>query len=219
MWYMVISITLLIIIGLVVNIIEVRNIISNYNFTKEYYGKLTILFSNILNTKKFNNKDYVWLMSNSDKMQMILGETGIVTYKQFNMLYKNIPILLNVLNEIPSSINDSYLIDNQSFSWCQNAFLRKIGILNEYIDNAPKRLLNPLTNLTDGIKWILGIPINILYSIGLISYDSKNKIKNNIMFKLFSGIISLLTLLSTIMSVTLGWNEFLEIIKGLLNIK
>ena len=63
---MVISITLLIIIGLVVNIIEVRNIISNYNFTKEYYGKLTILFSNILNTKKFNNKDYVWLMSNSD---------------------------------------------------------------------------------------------------------------------------------------------------------
>lgn len=219
MWYMVISITLLIIIGLVVNIIEVRNIISNYNFTKEYYGKLTILFSNILNTKKFNNKDYVWLMSNSDKMQMILGETGIVTYKQFNMLYKNIPILLNVLNEIPSSINDSYLIYNQSFSWCQNAFLRKIGILNEYIDNAPKRLLNPLTNLTDGIKWILGIPINILYSIGLISYDSKNKIKNNIMFKLFSGIISLLTLLSTIMSVTLGWNEFLEIIKGLLNIK
>ena len=71
---------------------------------------------------------------------------GIISYKEFNMFYKNIPILLNVMNEIVSYINDSYISDNdiKMINWCQNAFLRKIGILDEYIKNTPKKVIKSI---------------------------------------------------------------------------
>ncbi len=65
---------------------------------------------------------------------------------------------------------------------------------------------------------ILGIPLDILHSIGLISSNNLTKIKRNIIFKILGGIISLLTFVSTIMSIILGWNEFVELMKNILNI-
>lgn len=78
--------------------------------------------------------------------------------------------------------------------------------------------MNPFHDLTCGIKVILGIPLDILHSIGLISSNNLTKIKRNIIFKILGGIISLLTFVSTIMSIILGWNEFVELIKNILNI-
>ena len=88
----------------------------------------------------------------------------------------------------------------------------------EYIKKEIKRTFNPLYDLTSGIKVILGIPLDILYSIGLISSKNLTKIKDNVLFKILGGIISLLTFLSTIMSIVLGWNDFVNLIKGILHI-
>ena len=218
MWYMILLIVGLIIVGLIVKIIDIRKRVEEYNFSTDYYNKLVKLFNNILSKRDFSNNDYAWLMSNSDKMQYILGGAGIISYKEYNMLYNNVPILINVMNEIASLANDSCIIDNdiKMLQWCENAFLRKIGILDEYTKNEPKKLLNPFYNLANGIRWILGIPVNILYSIGLISYNGKNKIEQNILFRLLGSILSLLTILSTIMTIIIGWDEFIEIIKQFL---
>lgn len=159
-------------------------------------------------------------MSNSDKMQNILGEVGIISYMERNRMHNNIPILLNVMNEMISYVNDSYVSENdiKMINWCENAFLRKMGILDEYIKNEPKKSLNPFYDLAKGIKCILGIPIDILYSMGLISYVRKSKIQQNIIFRLLSGLLSLVTIFSTIMSIFVSWDEFVEIIKNLINI-
>ena len=219
MWYMICFVICLILIGLIVNIIDIRKKVSDYNFTNEYYEKFTKLISEVLKTKKFKSDEYTWLVSNVDKMQYILGETGIVSYKEFNMFYKNVPILLNVINEITSYAKDSYVSNNDitMVNWCQTAFLRKIGILNDYIESHPKKLINPFFNLSTGINYILSIPLNILYDIGLISYSGKNKIKQNILFKIISGIISLLTILSVIMTIVVGWNDFVNIVKNIVS--
>lgn len=218
MWYMITFVICLIVIGLVVNIIDIRKKVNDLNFANEYYDKFGKLISDIFKRNKFKDKDYNWLMANSDKMQYILGETGIISYKEYNMFYKNIPILLNVMNEIMSYMNDNRISENdiKMVNWCQNAFLRKMGILEEYIKNAPKKLLNPFFDISSGIKYILSIPLNILYSIGFISYSSKNKVEQNILFKIISGIISLLTILSVIMTIVVGWEDFLNIIKNIL---
>lgn len=219
MWYMISFVICLVIIGLIVNILNIRKRIDEYDFANEYYEKFSHLISDVFERKTFKNKEYNWLMSNSDKMQYILGDAGIISYKEYNMLYKNIPILLNVMNEIMSYVNDTNIVENdiKMINWCQNAFLRKIGILDEYIKNVPKKLLNPFFDLASGIKYILSIPLNILYSIGLISYNGKNKIEQNILFKLISGIISLLTILSMIMTIVVGWEDFINIIKNILD--
>ena len=217
MWYMILFIIGLIIIGLIVNIIDIKKRIEEYNFANEYYEKFSKFLSKALEKKDFNNKDYVWLVSNSDKMQFILGEAGIISYKEYNMIYKNIPILINVMNDIISLFNGSYVSDSdiQMINWCQTAFLRKIGILDEYTKNAPKRLFNPFYDLSNGIKFVLKIPINILYSIGFISYKGKNKIEQNILFRILSAILSLLTIFSAILSIVVGWDEFLNIINNI----
>ena len=217
MWYMILFIIGLIIIGLIVNIIDIKKRIEEYNFANEYYEKFSKFLSKALEKKDFNNKDYVWLVSNSDKMQFILGEAGIISYKEYNMIYKNIPILINVMNDIISLFNGSYVSDSdiQMINWCQTAFLRKIGILDEYTKNAPKRLFNPFYDLSSGIKFVLKIPINILYSIGFISYKGKNKIEQNILFRILSAILSLLTIFSAILSIVIGWDEFLNIINNI----
>lgn len=209
----------LVIIGIIVNIFDIRKRIDEYNFANDYYEKFGHLVSDVFERKTFENKEYNWLMANSDKMQYILGDAGIISYKQYNMLYKNIPILLNVMNEIADYINDIHINENdiKMINWCQNAFLRKIGVLDEYTKNAPKKLLNPFFDLSSGIKYVLSIPINILYSIGLISYSGKNKIEQNILFKIISGIISLLTILSMVMTIVIGWEDFINIIKSILD--
>lgn len=220
MWYMISLIIIIIIIGFIIIVIDVRKSVNEYNFTNEYYGKFTNLVSDVLKKKTFKNKEYAWLMSNSDKMQNILGEVGIISYMERNRMHNNIPILLNVMNEMISYVNDSYVSENdiKMINWCENAFLRKMGILDEYIKNEPKKSLNPFYDLAKGIKCILGIPIDILYSMGLISYVRKSKIQQNIIFRLLSGLLSLVTIFSTIMSIFVSWDEFVEIIKNLINI-
>ena len=220
MWYLIGICIILIIIGLIVNIVNIRKRVNEYNFANEYYEKFQRLVSDVFEKKNIKNKEYAWLMSNCDKMQYILGEAGIISFTQFNKYYKNIPILLNIMNEITSYINDPFVGDDEikMVNWCQNAFLRKTGILNEYIQNEPKKLVNPFYNLSSGIRFILLIPIGILNSIGLISNDGKSKIGNNIIIRMLSGIISLLTILSVIITIVVGWNDFLRIVKNILNI-
>ena len=211
---------ILIIIGLIVNIVNIRKKVNEYNFANEYYEKFQRLVSDVFEKKNIKNKEYSWLMSNCDKMQYILGEAGIISYTQFNKYYKNIPILLNIMNEITSYINDPFVgyDEIKMVNWCQNAFLRKTGILNEYIQNERQKLINQFYNLSSGIRFILLIPIGILNSIGLISNDGKSKIGNNIIIRMLSGIISLLTILSVIITIVVGWNDFLKIVKNILNI-
>lgn len=219
MWYMILLVFCLIIVGIIVKIFDIRKIVDDYNFTNEYYKKFNNLFSEVFKNKSYKIEEFNWLMANSDKMQYILGDIGIISYTEYNMYYKNIPILLNTMNKIFDYVNDSYISQNEfkMVSWCQNIFMRKIGILNEYIENTPKKLLNPFFDLSIGIKYILSIPINILYSIGIISYSGKNKIEQNILFKITSGIISLLTILSTIMAIVVGWEDFIGIVQNILS--
>ena len=109
--------------------------------------------------------------------------------------------------------------EGDQITWCHNFFLRKMGIIDEYRKNEIRRLFNPIYDLTSSIKAILGIPIDILFSVGLISSKSLSKVKDSVLFKLCSGIISILTFLSVIITIVIGWNQFIEIVKNLINIK
>lgn len=219
MLYFILIVVALVIIGFVANVINIRTCSNNYNFLVEYRDKFSKFISDLLNKNKYSNKDYEWLMSNSDKVQIVLGDAGIISYKDISGYYPNYQIVINFMNEVMPLFSKGLIeTESEKITWCHNAFLRKIGIYDEYIKKEIKKTFNPLYDLTNGIKVILGIPLDILYSIGLISSKSMAKIKDNILFKLLGGIISLLTFLSTIMSIVLGWNDFIDLIKEILNI-
>ena len=219
MLYFILMIVGLVITGFIANVINIRTCSNNYNFLVEYRVKFSKFISDLLNKNKYSNKDYEWLMSNSDKVQIILGDAGIISYKDISGYYPNYQIVINFMNEVMSLFSKGLIgTESEKITWCHNAFLRKMGIYDEYIKKEIKRTFNPLYDLTSGIKVILGIPLDILYSIGLISSKNLTKIKDNVLFKILGGIISLLTFLSTIMSIVLGWNDFVNLIKGILHI-
>lgn len=219
MLYFILMVVGLVITGFIANVINIRTCSNNYNFLVEYRDKFSKFISDLLNKNKYSNKDYEWLMSNSDKVQIILGDAGIISYKDISGYYPNYQIVINFINEVMSLFSKGLIgTESEKITWCHNAFLRKMGIYDEYIKKEIKRTFNPLYDLTSGIKVILGIPLDILYSIGLISSKNLTKIKDNVLFKILGGIISLLTFLSTIMSIVLGWNDFVNLIKGILHI-
>ncbi len=219
MLYFILMVVGLVITGFIANVINIRTCSNNYNFLVEYRDKFSKFISDLLNKNKYSNKDYEWLMSNSDKVQIILGDAGIISYKDISGYYPNYQIVINFMNEVMSLFSKGLIgTESEKITWCHNAFLRKMGIYDEYIKKEIKRTFNPLYDLTSGIKVILGIPLDILYSIGLISSKNLTKIKDNVLFKILGGIISLLTFLSTIMSIVLGWNDFVNLIKGILHI-
>ena len=45
--------------------------------------------------------------------------------------------------------------------------------------------------------------------------SNKNKIEQNILFRTLSAILSLLTIFSAILSIVVGWDEFLNIINNI----
>ena len=141
-------------------------------------------------------------------------------YRDSRGHYPNYEVVINFMNEV-LSLKAKGLIEYEGdqITWCHNCFLRKMGIIDEYRKNEIRRLFNPIYDLTSGIKAILGIPIDILFSVGLISSKSLSKVKDSVLFKLCSGIISILTFLSVIITIVIGWNQFIEIVKNLINIK
>ena len=219
MLYFIITIILLIIIGMISNIINIRKWSDNYNFIYEYREKFSKFISDLMDKDKYNKKDYEWLISNSDKIQMILGNTGVMLYRDSRGHYPNYEIVINFMNEV-LSLKSSGLInyEGDQITWCHNSFLRKMGIIDEYRKREIKKVFNPIYDLSIGIKVILGIPLDILHSVGLISSTSLEKIKDNIIFKILSGLFSLMTFASTIMTIALGWNDFLDLIKKILHI-
>ena len=97
----------------------------------------------------------------------------------------------------------------------QNGFLRYFNNLEIILNTYKKHFLNPFTNLKEGIHFILSLPIKLLYWVGLINQNNKNKIENSNFISILSGIGTLLTLIYTIMSIFIDWNTFVSTIKNL----
>lgn len=217
-WF-IIGIISLIIIGFISNVISVRRCSDNYNFIVEYRDNFSNFIADLLENKKVNSKDYEWLVSNSDEVQILLGDAGKISYKDRSGYYSNIPIVLNFMNEVLNLFYRGLLgFESEQITYCHNAFLRKIRGLKKYMNSEIKKSFNPFHDLASGIRVILGIPLDILYSIGLVSSTNKGKIKESRFLKMLSGIFSLITIISTIMSFVLDWNDFINLIKGFLHI-
>ena len=74
--------------------------------------------------------------------------------------------------------------------------------------------MNPITCMREGIRWIVGLPVEILQWAGLYSAGRSRKIKASVIFKAISNFIVFIGLISSIVTIILGWDEFLEIINN-----
>ena len=188
-------------------------------FVNEYRNKF-VEFSNTYfqsydrysRSGKFDNESYIWLTKNVNKIQNYVGSFGLITYKPAfqNYIVNNYPVLLNTIPKFRDG-----QIENFDVHSVDDCLLRYIGHLEEYNFNTGKNLRNPIIWFREGVKEILSLPIFIFSWFGLISNSTVNSIKNSFIYKIITGLIALVTLLSGLVTIVIGYDQTIDFLKKL----
>lgn len=210
----------IIILGFIVKMIELRDLNKRINFTSDYHNKFVTLVNEITSKKSFNQNLYYELTSDVIAMQAELGADGVYSHvtdnlngysaKNYQMLINFLPELRNVLNDYSNSI--MMIRYDHSAKACDDMFIRHLGTLNRLEENYRKNIFNPFSCFSSAMRFIVSLPILILHWFGFISTEKTRKVKHNWFIRFLGFIITLIGFISAIITICIGWNDFMKII-------
>lgn len=221
-------ITLLIILGIltvfIIGFVQVYNrhsrVVKKIDFAGEYRNKF-IEFSNKYfetydrwsRAGDFDGQLYVWLTMNVSKIQGNLGTFGIMDYIAPFQTYRvsNYQIVINTIPKFRDGTVKDFDVNS-----VDDCLLRYIGYLEEYSQDTQKNLRNPIVWFREGFREILSVPIFILSWFGIISNRTVNSIKDSLIYKVISGLIALVTLVSGVVTIIVGYDQTIEFINRLI---
>ena len=210
-----------IIVGIVKQIISFINLKKKLNFTEDYREKLITLVNTLASTRKLDNAIYYNLTESVIKMQQELGEDGILAQfedKLTGVRATNYQYLINFLPSLRKiDFGNSIILDryNDSVFCCDDMFVRHIGTIKNNISDVKKTFFNPFLCFSFGVKFIITLPISIMKWFGFISEKNYTKILQSVIIKIFNMIMTILSFISSIISVTIGWNDFIQMVSSL----
>jgi hypothetical protein len=193
--------------------------VGRLDFGKEYRKR----FIDYANSQGTDRQAYQWLTLKAERMQGDMGNTGI--YAGFRppfeqVIYKNYPIVLNVLPRIRQMMDD-----NELGLWRQQipeyvhavdeALLRYLGSLEDSCAAARKELINPFRWFRAGISQVLSIPLYTLSLFGLMGARTIEAIQSATLFKFIAGLAGLVGFIGAVVGLMTGWSEAVTIVKGM----
>jgi len=172
-----------------------------------------------------NYEVYLWLIENSPRIQTETDGYGIVALFHLpysNKIYHNFEIFLNAVPLIKREFDDHSISRNNSAireyaTVIPECLMRHVGVQKEALKQKAKGIKNPIIWFTEGTRYILLIPFSILQWMGIMRELVIRKIEQSGLFKLVAGIVSLLGLISSVVTILVGWNEFERIIMSIIN--
>lgn len=206
-------------IGLIRIIKQIRTLNQKIYFAGDFFEKL----KEYVESQGENIEAYNWLIHRSPKMQTNLGGIGIArSYKPpyANYMIRNYQIITNTLPELRRTLEDT-LFTRQAyyhFTFLQETILRYIGMIDDLLEIQRSYLKNPIVWLREGVQLILLVPLALLEWIGLIPSATVSKFSGNFIFKIVAGIVTIIGLLSSTITIILGWEQFVHIVKAMLKL-
>jgi hypothetical protein len=162
-----------------------------------------------------NGKDfaaYSKLTRQSPMIQDLMGTWGIVNYRPPNVNHSilNFPLIINFLPEIRKIYDDNDLVSlrNQYIESYNESLNRFLGVLENQITNIESELKNPFYSFKSGIQFILGLPFQLITFFDLwpiVDFPYLRLVR-----KFFLGIINILSFLSIIITILVGWNDAIK---------
>lgn len=209
---------------LIIGFVQVFNrhsrVVKKIEFSGEYRNKF-IEFSNkyfqtydrYSRSGDFDGELYVWLTMNVSKIQNYVGSFGVMSYKPAfqNYMINKYQIIINTIPKFREGQVKSFDVGA-----VDDCLLRYIGYLKEYSKDTVKNLRNPIVWFREGFREILSVPIFILSWFGIISNRTVNSIKDSLIYKVISGLIALVTLISGVVTIVVGYDQTLEFVKRFL---
>lgn len=219
--YTVLGLIVILIIGLVKMLRGHRKVIDAHNFICEYRDKF-IGFAN----KYFENYDricgirgsfdgelYTWLTKNVNKAQELLGHTGTMEYIAAFRQYRisNYQIVINTLPKFRDGSVEIFDVNSTD-----DCLLRYLGQLDEIFEKSKKTLKNPVIWFKIGIQEIVSIPLFVLHWFGIFSNRTVNRIIGGTLYKIITGIIALVTLISGLVTIIAGKEQTIEFVRNMI---
>lgn len=218
-WVPLLIICSTVILGHILSRIHIAKYKRRYIETVEFRDKFIDLVNYYTVNCRINQEMYIDCIRNVNVIQAELGDDGVIA--EFldplkKVRGKNYQLLVNTLPEMKlfSSQLDSSIIRQrlqQLFDLCDDAMVKHLGALERKIENESKKLWNPFACFSNAVRSLIGLPFDILCWMGIISEHKNSTLQSKTVFKCIGHIVSLVGLISSIMGIILGWNEFLSL--------
>lgn len=196
---------------------ESKRLIEKLNFSAEYRNKFVELANNYFSKYdrferkgEIDNQLYIWLTKNVNKIQAQVGQIGTIHYvapfRQYQVT--NYQVIINSLPKFrDGNVQD---FDVNSVDDC---LLRYIGQLEDYEKSIKEELKNPFVWFRQGIQEALILPLLIFKWFGIFNSSFFYKIKQSFFYKIFAGVMALITLLSGIVTIIIGMDQTMAWVK------
>lgn len=161
---------------------------------------------------------YNWILHHSETVQTMLASGGLTSLRRpFESGYHtNYPVILNAIPEIRQMFgNDLFCLRENHHTMIQlvdGCLRRFIGRTEEQHRSERTRLFNPLILFCGGVAWLMELPLFILSEANIITTSRRAIIVNARAFSLLSGVVTLVTLVATVMTIIMGWDEFVAVV-------
>lgn len=220
----IIIVIILIICGFVKKILRIKQYDKRIDFTVTFNNNFFDFVNDFCQRWVFDNEKYRLVIKDIDFIQQELGMDGIISTFQDpikGLQINNYQLFMNIIPELRSAITDYYNSITkervyQLIGFCEDSLKRHIGNLERAVIDEKKGLLNPITCMGEGIRWIVGLPIDILQWVGIYGERTNYKIKKSGIYKFINNIIVVIGFISSIMGIILGWEEFINVVRNLI---
>jgi hypothetical protein len=201
-----------IIVSLIAQLLDKNRCEEKLSFVNTFLNKFNIY----IKSYGTDFESYSYMIKNSNQMQSQLGRQGLMTVQQpFDRgIINNYTLILTGLGQIKTYLSQPVLRSQalQLAGYVNDALLRNAGDYEKKIHDIISSMKNPIILYKTGWGKILSVPFMIFLMFGIITERIFDAFVGNRIFKVITGIIALIGFVSGIMTIVLGYNQFLEII-------
>ncbi len=172
--------------------------------------------------EQFDEALYTYCIRNSDDIQRELGTDGIIAafrdplrgfqVSNYQLIVNVLPELRSMAREIPYNplMGERYA---NLVGYCCDSFAKHDSNLEKAIESKRRLLWNPISCFGAGIRKIVVLPIDVLFWCGVISLKNTQVATGSKVFNVISKLITLIGLIGSIITIALGWDQFVQLIK------
>lgn len=214
---------LLITIGHILKRMTLLDYRKRLDFTIDFQNNFVNMVNYFFRNGEFEPDSYGKVLNDLNGIQLELGADGIISEMVDplkGIKVRNYQIFMNIIHEMRAASGAMNLKLfagrlEQMIGICDDSLRRHIGSLTKTIDEQIKQLWNPFSCFGEGIRWLIGLPGQLFVWLGIIKPYKMKSFQENVIFKFLGSIITLISFLSSIVTILLGWEDTLELLNKL----
>jgi len=168
-----------------------------------------------------DERSYLSMVHKSARLQSDLGRFGV--FEMYNppgadYAFHNYPAVLNMVPELRQWIAHEETLSvvkpaQDLARTLEESIVRYLGVLDRRENTLRGGARNPLIRPREGIGELILLPLRLLGWLGIISDPSAGLLEPSVLFRVISGVITLVGLASAVMTIVVGWSQFIEIVQ------